>query len=106
MNTFLFLRYGIRMLYFFFLFSQRVQILKRVQIRLIWYSSQPTRLQIFFQVSDKSKYLIKYYPYIKGYQKRESVLLKIFNYFNEKIFDKHDASKSNEMTTSNGYIRI
>ena len=28
MNTFLFFRYGIRMLYFFFLFSQRVQILK------------------------------------------------------------------------------
>ena len=28
MNTFLFFRYGIRMLYFFFLFSERVQILK------------------------------------------------------------------------------
>ena len=30
MNTFLFVRYGIRMLYIFFLFSQRVQILKKV----------------------------------------------------------------------------
>ena len=75
-------------------------------MRLISYSSQPIRLQIFFQVSDKSKYLIKYYPYSKGYQKRDSLLLKIFKYFNEKIFDKHDVSKSNEMTASNGYVRI
>ena len=75
-------------------------------MRLISYSSQPIRLQIFFQVSDKSKYLIKYYPFIKGYQKRDSLLLKIFKYFTEKIFDKHDVSKSNEMTASNGYVRI
>ena len=31
---------------FFFLFSQRVQILERVQIRSILYSSQPIRMQI------------------------------------------------------------
>ena len=53
MNAFLFFRYVIRMLYFFFLFSQSTNIDNRVQIRPILYSSQTIRLQIFFRVSDK-----------------------------------------------------
>ena len=53
MNTFLFFRNGNQML-IFFLFSQRVQILKTVQIRPILYSSQPIRLQIFFRDSDNN----------------------------------------------------
>ena len=45
------------MLHFFFLFSQRVQILKTAQIRPILHSSQPIRLQIFFRVGDNARYL-------------------------------------------------
>ena len=71
MNAFIFFHYRIQMLYFFSLLV-RVQILKTVQIRLILYSSQPIRLQIFFCVNDnnevndllKSKCLVKGFHFI------------------------------------------
>ena len=48
-NKFIFFRYGNR-IWFFFLFSKRVQIL---------YSSHPIRLQVFFLVSDNRNYSTK-----------------------------------------------
>ena len=61
MNTFLFFRYGIRMLYFFLIQSKSTNIENRVQIRPILYSSLPIRLKIFFRVSDKCIYTYTQY---------------------------------------------
>ena len=61
MNTFLFFRYGIRMLYFLFflIYSKSTNIENRVQIQPILYSSQSIRLQIFFRVSDNRTNIYK-----------------------------------------------
>ena len=56
MNTFLFFRYGIRMLYFFLIQSKSTNIENRVQIRSILYSFQPIRLQVFLRVSNNKFY--------------------------------------------------
>ena len=55
MNTFLFFRYGTRVLYFFLTQSKSKNIENRVQIRPILYCSQPIRLQIFFRVSNNEQ---------------------------------------------------
>ena len=54
MNTFLFFRYGIWMLYFFFLFSQRVQILK-IEYKYGQYCTFLSQSDCrYFRVSDKN----------------------------------------------------
>ena len=72
MNTFLFFRYGIRILYFFCLFSQRVQILK-TEYKYGQYCTPLSQsdCRYFFRVSDKhlviARFRVQYGQYFPSF---------------------------------------
>ena len=82
MSTFLFFRYGNRMLILFFLFGKSTNIKNRVQIRPILYTSQPIRLEIFFRVNDNTWYTNQR---VTSYELRVNILTSCVYWMNYEL---------------------